>query len=330
VVVVTWNGRHHLERCLPSLVDSLERLGAPSEVFIVDNGSTDGSSDLVAATYPSIELIRNEENKGFSAANNQAIVRARGRYIATLNDDTQVDPDWLVRLVAVLESDPRMGMAAAELRYLQRPTVLNSAGITVDLAGVASDRLSEHPISDGEAQPIEVFGACAAGALYRRELLRALDGFDESFFAYLEDVDLAWRARRAGWTGVYVPGAVVLHEYSATSKRQPTLKLYLSARNRVWLLVKNASTRQLLRYGPYIVLHDLAETLYALIRERNAAALRGRLAALRGIRGALTSRRTYPFLPLDAFSEPRPVRTWVRGPLRRLRARRAASVSDAR
>lgn len=329
VVLVTWNGREHLEGCLPSLMASLERVPGECEVLVVDNGSADGSADLIRSQYPSIVLIENPDNRGFSAANNQGIERARGRYVATLNNDTEVDPMWLVRLVDVLDADPTLGFAAAELRYLQKPGVLNSAGITVDRGGVAGDRLSEHPIADAEREPTEVFGACAAAALYRRELMHALGGFDESFFAYLEDVDLAWRARRAGWRCAFVPGAVVWHEYSATSRRQPTLKLYLSGRNRVWLLAKNASARHLLRYAWYIALNDLAESFYALLRQRNSAPIRGRLAGLRGVRAALATRRSLPFLPLDAFADPRPVRVWLQGPWRRLRrggaARRVAS-----
>lgn len=317
VVIASWDGRVHLERCLPSLMRSLSAVEAACEVVVVDNGSVDGTYEYLTRSHPEVVLLRNETNLGFGAANNQAFARARGRYIATLNNDTEVDFRWLAELVAAMEQDPRLGSASAQMRFLSRPDLINTTGIVVDRAGISADRLDGLPIAASETVPTEIFGACAGAALYRAELLRQLGGFDERFFAYLEDVDLAWRARRAGWRSVYVPTSVVLHRYSATSARIPNLKTYLIARNRMWMLAKNASRRQLLLEPPRRVLDEGARLAGSLLRERTMEGVRGRVAGLIGMPAARRRGPTLPFLDLDEFDPPRTLRGLVRARLRR-------------
>lgn len=318
VVVVNWNGRAALERGLPSIVGSLANVHG-AELVVVDNGSVDGSAEVLERLAPAARLIRNDDNVGFSPAANQGIRATEGTYVALLNNDVVCHPDWLRLLVDALEADPRLGTAAAQLRYLHDPGRINSAGIIVDLIGRARDRRDGLPASAEPQRPVAVFGGSGGAVLYRRAMLDEVGLLDERYFAYLEDVDLAWRARRRGWGAVYVPGSIVLHEFSASSAQVQGLKNRLSNRNLVWTLVKNASATQLAVAIPaHVIL--LVWTVALAIRARDSSALRGLWEGVRGA-PAIARERTSPMLPLRAFAVPLPLRYRVAGRLRRSEAR---------
>jgi GT2 family glycosyltransferase len=209
-----------------------------------------------------------------------------------VNDDARLEPDALATALAAGERDPRVGAVATQVRFQSAPGVINSAGIEVDSLGVASERLAGCPIEAAQARS-EVFGPTACFALYRRTMLDAVGNLEERFFAYLEDVDLAWRAQAAGWTAAYEPGAVCYHRASATTGEGTRLKYFLAGRNRVWLLARNATSWQLVRGLPGILAYDLAYVIYAAVRDRTLAPLRGRLSGLRSwrtVRREATSR----------------------------------------
>lgn len=281
VVIPNWNGRHLLGRCLGALVAQTWR---DFEVVVVDNGSADDSVAYLAERFPAVRVIANAENRGFAAATNQGIRAGESRYVATLNNDTEVDPGWLAALVAAMERAPDVGMCASTMLFADRPGVINSTGIAIDRVGIAWDRRGGEPDNPAATLPEEIFGPCAGAALYRREMLDAVGLFDEDFFAYMEDVDLAWRARAAGWRCLYVPQARVLHHHSATGVEGSPFKSFHLGRNKVWLLAKNYPLRRLWRHLPLVVLYDGAAVLFALLVRRDLHALRGRLAGLRGIR----------------------------------------------
>ena len=279
VVIPTWNGCRLLAYCLAALGTQSWR---DFEVVVVDNGSVDGTVAWVAGQYPDVQVIANGENRGFAAAVNQGIRATAGRYVVTLNNDTAPEAGWLAALVVVAESEPRVGMCASKMLFADRPGMINSTGICLDRAGIAWDRRGGE-LDDGlETAPVEVFGPCGGAALYRRAMLEEIGLFDEDFFAYLEDVDLAWRARRSGWRCLYVPGARVLHRHSATGVEGSPFKSYHLGRNKVWLIAKNYPFGPLWRYGGFLVLYDVAAVLYALIIRRDVHAFRGRLAGLAG------------------------------------------------
>ena len=289
VIIVNWNGRHHLEGCLAAL---LAQTITDFDAIVVDNGSTDGSVEWVETHLPQVRLIRNEHNVGFAVGNNQAIRSTRAEFIVTLNNDTRVAPGWLAALVEAAESDPTVGMVASKMLFAGRPDTINSAGIALDPTGIAWDRLGGTPDDPGEKTPIEVFGPCAGAALYRRTMLDQIGLFDEDFFAYLEDVDLAWRARLAGWRCLYAPAGRVYHAHSATSIEGSPFKSRLLGRNKVWLVAKNyRPTRRLLAYLPLIVLYDLAAVAFALVAQGNVHNLLGRIDGLIGLRRAWRKRR---------------------------------------
>lgn len=288
VVIANWNGRHHLEPCLAAL----QAQSYPTfEILVVDNGSSDGSSQWLADNYPGVRLLCNPRNLGFAAANNQGIQAARGQYVALINNDAFAETGWLDALVAAAEAEPGAGMVASLMVYADRPSMVNSAGVCVDRLGVSWDCSGGSGVPSLGSQPIPVFGASAGAALYRREMLAELGGFDEAFFAYLEDVDLAWRARWLGWRAILAPAARVQHVGSATSREGSAFKTYYLARNKLLMLVKNYPWLQAWRFVPGLLLYDLLSLANSLLLQRTASGLRGRLAFWRLAGHALRQRR---------------------------------------
>ena len=280
-IVVSYERRDLLDACLSSLESAVEALPADAEVLVVDNASKDGAPELVAGRFPDTRLIVLPANLGFPAAVNAGIREARGDWILVLNNDTELEPDALAEMLQVGESDPGVGSVAPQIRFAGASDVLNSTGIEIDALGVASDRLLGLPPNASEDRPTEVFGASGGAALYRRGMLEDIGWLDESFFLYLEDVDLAWRARMRGWRSLYAPRAVVHHHHSATSLHGSRLKYFHTGRNRVRLLAKNATLAHLARRLPAIAAYDLAYVTFVAATDRTLAPLRGRLSGLR-------------------------------------------------
>ncbi|MFQ6059195.1 MAG: glycosyltransferase family 2 protein [Anaerolineae bacterium] len=307
IIILNWNGRPYLEGCLSSV---MAQTYPDFEVVLVDNGSTDGSTEFVARRFPQVRIIRHDENLGFAAGNNAAIRATRSLYIATLNNDARAEPAWLAELVEAMESDAQVGMCASKMLYAHRPEVIDSAGLSPDVAGIAWNRRWGERDRGDDAGPMEVFGACAGAALYRRAMLDQIGLFDEDFFAYLEDADLAWRARLAGWKCLYVPTAVAHHVHSATGGVGSPFKNYLLGRNKIWTIVKNYPGPQLFCYLPLIVAYDLAAVAYGLLVRGDMSPLRGRLAALHALptmwrkRRAIQRQRVVPFADLARHMSP--------------------------
>ncbi len=281
-VVVNHNGREVLRACLRSLRAALAASDAATEILVVENASTDGSREMLAGEFADVEVVALDANLGFAGAAQLALGRAAGEWLLYVNNDVVVERGAVVALLAEARGGPgAVGALAAQMRFADRPDVVNSAGLTIDRLGVAIDVGLGADAAGLPRAASEVFGACAGAALYRRAMLEQVGGFDTSFFMYLEDADLAWRARARGWRCVAVPGAVVLHEHSRSAGHRSDFKYFLVGRNRVRMLAKNATAGQLLRHGPRIVLQDLAYVAYALAVDRTAAPLRGRVRGLR-------------------------------------------------
>jgi GT2 family glycosyltransferase len=267
--------------CLASLEAALERLGEPAELIAVDNGSGDGSSERIAARFPQARVIALDENRGFAGAVNAGVEESSGRWVLLLNNDATLEPDAIASLLEAGRQGSDIGSVAAQMRFAASPRVLNSAGIGVDLLGIAYDRGLGEPVPGDGGEPVEVFGASGGAALLRRAMLDQLGGLDDSFFFALEDVDLAWRARMAGWRALYAPGAVVWHHHGTTGRHTSAFKHFHVGRNRVRMLAKNAEPSHLRRYGPLIAAYELAYVGYAVVADRTLAPLRGRLRGLR-------------------------------------------------
>ncbi len=288
VIIVNWNGRQHLTRCLAALFDVIP---TGIEVSLVDNGSTDGSLDYVQRHWPQVHTLSLPNNVGFAAANNIGIRDSAAPYVITLNNDTEVEPGWLELLLNAAESDPAVGSCASRIVLDAQPDRLDSAGITLDNWGFAWQRGHLQPDVGLYRQACDVWGASAAAALYRRDMLDRIGLFDEEFESYYEDVDLAWRANRAGWRCRYVPDRRVRHVHSATGSRDPDRKLFLLTRNRWWTLIKNYPTPKLWPMLPLIVMADGVSLARGLLAYHNAVPVRARWDALRGLRRVWIKRR---------------------------------------
>lgn len=253
VVIPNWDGKDLLGPCLKSLYRQEFR---DFDTIVVDNGSTDGSVSFLDENFPQVRIIRFEENRGFSAAVNAGILASNASYIALLNNDTEVHPLWLKELVAGLDAHPEAGSAASKILFSDNPNIINSAGDEFSWFGVAYQR-GKGCIDDSKYNtPCFVFSACAGAALYRREVFDRIGLFDESFFAYLEDVDFGFRAQLAGYPCIFVPTAVIYHKYQITSSRVSGLAFYLSQRNKYFVVAKNIPNAILLLCLPLFALHE--------------------------------------------------------------------------
>jgi GT2 family glycosyltransferase len=285
VVIPTWNGAALLAVCLEALEAQTAR---DFEVLVVDNGSTDDSPAMVAAHFPWVQLIGLPENRGFSAAVNAGIAKARGDVVALLNNDTRADPRWVATLASVLAARPEIGFCASKMLSMADPRRLDNAGIDYRVDGFALTRGARELDGPAWSAPREVFGACGGAAAYRRALLEDVGTFDERFFAYYEDVDLSFRARLRGWRCLYVPDAVVLHRQGASTV--PSVRDVLVPRNRLLTWIKNMPAPLLRRRVP-AAMRGLVAAAYSDARLGRAGAhLAGIAGALRWLRSVLADR----------------------------------------
>jgi len=236
IIIPNWNGCVDLKDCLASV--AVQRYNH-FEIIVVDNGSNDDSVSFICDNYPDVKLILNSRNFGFAHAVNQGINVSQGDYVALLNNDTIVDPGWIVELVSVMESDERIGMAAPKILKYDNRDLIDSAGVGIYPDGMSRGRgmLEKDNGQFNSREEILLPSGCAA--LYRKKMLDEIGEFDETFFAYGEDTDLGLRSRKAGWSAVYVPESVVFHKYSATSGAASSLKAFYAERNRILVAVKN-------------------------------------------------------------------------------------------
>jgi GT2 family glycosyltransferase len=237
VVIVNWNRKNLLRSCLQSLTTQTLK---PFQIILVDNGSTDGSVEMALAEFPAapLEVVRNQENRGFCAANNQGIALARTPWVALLNNDAEADPDWLQQLV---EAGNATGaaMVASKILVHADPSRIDKVGHLIYPDGQNRGRgtgQTDHGQFDRQE---EVLWPDGCAALYRRAILEEIGGFDEDFFAYADDAELGMRARRAGYTAVYSPGARVRHHRGTTLGVLSARRIELIERNRILLVVKH-------------------------------------------------------------------------------------------
>ena len=290
VIIVNYNGGDYLARC----VDALSRQdGITWEAVIVDNGSTDGSLDGLHLDSR-FRLIEAGENLGFAAANNLGADGARTRWLACLNPDAFARRDWLATLVAGAEAAGAK-MAGSTQIFADTPDTLDGLGDGYSIYGLAWRMGFGHPVADTPSAPYPVFGPCAAASLYDREMFHRLGGFDESFFCYHEDVDLALRFRRAGGACVQVPDAVVDHVSSGITGRASDFAVYHGTRNRMWTFVKSMPLGGLILFAPLHIAMTLAIMGWSLFRPGRAKPTwRGVWDGLKRVPRVLRARRDVP------------------------------------
>jgi GT2 family glycosyltransferase len=257
VIVVSYNSRTYLTNCLGSIIPEL---GSDDELIVVDNGSSDGSADLVAEQFPSVRLAR-AENHGYAGGNNQGAALACGDTLVFLNPDTTVEPGAIAALAAPLEADPTIGLTTACIVHMHRPELINTCGNTMHYTGLTYCRGAGRPRSD-YMEPASVDAVSGAAFAISRALFNRLGGFDTRFFMYCEDSDLSWRARMLGASCLYVPNAVVRHDYRPDYT--PTKAFFLE-RNRHLMLLKNLRRDTYLRMLPGLLLAELVTWVFNLL-----------------------------------------------------------------
>ncbi len=261
IIVVNWNGQRFLDDCLSAL--SIQTY-ANYEIILVDNGSSDNSVCFTREKFPLVKIATLEENRGFTGGNATGLKIAEGSFIALVNNDTRVHADWLEKLVAAMLADPGVGVCASKL-MIEGTDSIDSAGDGITTAGVGFNRgHGEDCRHYGSSE--NVFAACAAGCLYRRQLLDEVDFLDDDFFLYDEDVDLSFRAQLAGWKCVYVADAVVYHKGNATAGRLSDTHVYYHTRNLEFVWIKNMPLGLIFRFAPHKILQELGSFCYLCLR----------------------------------------------------------------
>jgi len=224
-LVLTWNGAHLLPDCLQALLPQGAR------VVVVDNGSVDGTAEVVRR-FAGVEYLRLPENLGYGRANNEGIRRALeagAEFVALINNDVEVGPGWLAKLLQAARAYPQAGLFTGTLLFRDQELV-NSTGLTVDRFGRARDRDFRLPLSQLQRQDGPVEGVSGGAALLRASMLSEIGLFDPAYFAYYEDVDLSLRAAKRGWTSWYVRDAVARHRFGATFGAGSPRQRYLLGR----------------------------------------------------------------------------------------------------
>jgi GT2 family glycosyltransferase len=255
VIIANWNGRELLRACLDSLT---RQTLSDIEVLVVDNGSTDSSQDMVKAEFPGAILIALERNTGFCHANNVGIKAAQGEYIALLNNDTLVAPNWLEKLVDTLSARPAYSFASSCMLMMSDPGRIDRVADSFCSCGFMFGLGSGERAVEVYREPFEVFGVCGGAAFFRREVFDAVGLLDERYFAYLEDLDFSWRMAHAGLKGIYVPDALVHHVGGGTSAGQKNPWVLRRTVRNLWLTMsKNVPFLVGWWMAPRIVLYHL-------------------------------------------------------------------------
>lgn len=286
VIVVNYNGKKFLSDCFNSLFHQTYN---PFEVIMVDNASNDGSIEYVQQNFPDVKLYTQSTNLGFAGGTNAGIRQAGGDFILTLNNDTILTPDFIDELVKPMVSDPFVGMCASKMIFPDGR--INSTAICISRSGAAWDRgLGE--LDHGQYDVAEeVFGPCAGAALYRRTMLHEIGLFDEDFFLFMEDVDLAFRARLSGWKCVYVPTALVVHIHGGTANAGSDTAVYYVNRNFLWYVIKNFPFRTFVISLPWILGRNCAVIFYYTLSGKFQTIVKAKTDALRGLPLMIRKRR---------------------------------------
>lgn len=276
VVIPNYKGEAYLRPCVESLFAGT---GLEMDVIIVDNGSRDGCVEEVRRLYPQVECVCLDQNYGFCKAVNIGIRKAETPYVFLLNNDTLVCKGAVEALLASLKKDRRIFSVEAKMIQYQDRTKIDSAGTFYNAFGWAYARGKDRP-ADQYRKRGPVFSACAGAAMYRREVFEEIGLFDEEHFAYLEDVDVGYRARIAGYRNVYEPMARIIHVGSAASgSRHNEFKVRLSARNNLYLIYKNMPVLQILLNLPLLLAGFLVKYLFFLKKGLGAIYLKGLMEA---------------------------------------------------
>lgn len=290
VVIPNWNGKHFLHTCL----DALNRQKYPNlEVIIADNASEDGSQAFVEANYPHVKIVQLPENRGFTGACNAGMQASQGDFISLLNNDTEVDDEWVSEVVAAFERHPEAGIVASKMLLFDKRDHIHTTGDFFTVDGKAGNRgVWEQDTGQYDTEEY-VFSACGGSSVYRKTMLDQIGLLDDDFFFSLEDIDLGWRAQLTGWRCLYTPSAIVYHHLAATGGG--VTASYYDGRNLIFVLIKNYPSALWRKYWWQIIKNQFGIAWDALRAWRGKAArarLRGMSAGIFGSYLMWRKRRT--------------------------------------
>jgi len=288
VVIPNFNGIRRMDEVLESLARQSYR---DFETLVVDNGSSDGSVDHLRRRWPEVGVVEWPRNRGFATAVNEGFRRARGDFVALVNNDVELDPGWLQATVSALEKHAEAASIASRLLEWERRNMLDGTGDLVGWDGYCMRRGQGEKDIGQYSEPGPVVSACAAAALYRRTAFDDVGPFDESFFAYVEDIDWGLRAQLAGWRCHYEPTAVAYHVGGATSGEMTGFELFQNHRNAILMMVKNFPLPALILAGPWAVLRRSVSLAKAGLRGEGRVLIRAWAAAAAATPRTLEARR---------------------------------------
>jgi GT2 family glycosyltransferase len=262
IVIPNFNGKHFLNDCFKSLLKQKNQI---EEIILVDNGSRDGSQDFIKKymeKYSFFKIIENEKNLGFSVAVNQGIEASKSDFVFLLNNDVEVDEYSIVNLLKCINSRPKIFSVASKMIQFNNRNLIDDAGDMYTILG-HTKRLGFNKESTKYNSSKEIFSSCGGAALYRKSVFKEIGYFDESFFAYMEDVDIGYRGKIAGYKNLYCPKSKVYHVGSGSSGSQyNSFKIKLSAKNNVLVFYKNMPLPQLIINSPFLLLGFFIKFLF--------------------------------------------------------------------
>ncbi len=272
IIIPNYNGSEYIRDCLESLKEQKYK---DFDIIVVDNASEDGSADVVENEYKEVTLKRLPQNYGFSRAVNEGLKLCSSDYVILLNADTKADGDFVGELLGAVTKDPGIFSASAKMLQMKAPDRIDGAGDLYCALGWAFAR-GKGKKSTRYTRPCNIFASCGGASIYDRKKLDETGWFDEFHFAYLEDVDVGYRARIMGYKNVYAPEAVVYHVGSAVSgSRYNDFKIRLSARNNMYIIMKNMPALQIILNLPFLFAGFFIKILFFTLIGHSRAYLSG-------------------------------------------------------
>lgn len=296
-----------LDRCLQGIYRQSFR---EFEIILVTNGLDQSHVNEIKNRHPTVRIIENEENKGCAGGRNQGIKEARGRYIVTLDDDMVPDSKWLEELMRFKSRDEGIGMLASKVLFSSSRDIIDCAGVEISKDGNVYGRMGLTIDEGGSDQVEEVFCPSGGAAFYKREVFEDVGLFDEDYFIYYEEVDLAFRARLAGWRCLYVPRAIVFHHHAWSLGHESSRKIFLLERNKILTILKDWPIRYILYYAPLIVAYDILADGYYILKKKDISRFKAKISALKQLprvlreRSRIQSNRRITYAEMDRFWGP--------------------------
>ncbi|MBB6698271.1 glycosyltransferase family 2 protein [Clostridium algidicarnis] len=279
VVIPNYNGGKYIESCLDSLY--LQTL-MPDEIIIVDNNSMDKSKAIIKSKYAKVKLISLNKNYGFSRAVNEGLKIAKGKYVILLNNDTKAEVTWVENLYNTIRSNNEIFSCSSKMLKYHDKDLIDDAGDEYTILGWARKR-GDSKNKKLYTKSEEVFSSCAGAAIYKRDIFFEIGYFDEKFFAYLEDMDISYRARLFGYINYYCANAVIYHIGSATTgSKHNSFKARLSSRNNVYLIYKNMPLIQIIFNIPFIFIGYLTKLVFFTTKGYGKDYLAGSIEGIKG------------------------------------------------